>query len=561
MKKFKINILLVVIVLLTWGCASKHTFDIIIKNGLIVDGTGENSYKGDIGIRDDTIAAMGDLSGETASKTIDASGLVVSPGFINMLSWANESLIVEGYSQSDIRQGVTLEVMGEGLSMGPWNEQMKIGIRAYQKEYKYKIKWTTLGEYLEYMEDRGISTNVASFVGAATLRMHELGREDRVPTEQEMEKMKHLARTAMEEGALGISSALIYNPGLYATTDELVELCKVASEYGGMYISHLRSEGDKWLESIDELITISSDAKIAAEIYHLKVAGKHNWYKYDLAIEKIDSARNAGLQISANMYNYEAAATGLDASMPPWVRKGGYLEWAERLKDDTVRDKLAKEMKKRGDDWENFYFAAGTPENILLIGFRNDSLKYLTGKTLAEIADMRGTTPEETAMDLVVQDKSRVKTVYFLMSEDIIKKQLRLPYMSFASDAASLSLSGRFEGKHPHPRAYGNFARLLGKYVRDKKVISLEEAIYKLSFLPATNLKLRKRGALKTGYYADIAIFDPNKIQDHATFAEPNQYATGMVHVLVNGVQVLRDGKHTKKKPGRFVKGPGWKEK
>jgi len=392
------------------------------------------------------------------------------------------------------------------------------------------------------------------------MRIHEMNRENREPTSQEMDKMKQLVRTAMEEGALGIGSALIYTPGLYASTEELVELCKVVSEYNGMYITHMRSEGDKLLESIDELITIAHEANISAEIYHFKVAGEHNWLKYDSAINKIDSARNTGLKISANMYNYQAAATGLDAAMPPWVQEGGYLEWARRLRDIEIRTKLVKEMKEKGDNWENFYFAAGTPENIFPIGFRNDSLKYLTGKTLAEIAKMRGTTPEEAAMDLVIQDGSRVKTVYFLMSENNIKKQIGIPYMSFASDAESFSLSKRFRNQHPHPRAYGNFARLLGKYVREEKIITLEEAIYKLSYLPATNLKIRNRGAIRTGYYADIAIFDPDKIQDHATFADPNQYATGMIHVLVNGVQVLRNGEHTKAKPGRFVKGPGWKE-
>lgn len=557
MKNIRILIQLVSISILFWGCSSHKTYDLIIRNGLIVDGSGNEPYAADIGILGDTIAFIGDLSKETASEFIDASGLVVAPGFINMLSQAHESLLVEGYSESDIRQGVTLEVLGEGWSMGPWNDRIKAGTRAYQKDYRYKIKWTTLGEYLQYLEDRGVSTNVASFVGAGTLRSHVMGRENRAPTSEELSAMKALARTAMEEGALGISTALIYNPGLYASTEELIELSKVASEYGGMYISHIRSEGDHVLPAIDELITIAHEANIPAEIHHLKLAGKHNWYKYDSVIQKIDSARNAGLKITTNMYVYEAAATGLDAAMPPWVRAGGLLEWVQRLGDPQVREILADEMKKPGADWENFYFAAGTPENILLIGFRNDSLKYLTGKTLAEVAEIRGTSPEETAMDLVMQDVSRVKTVYFLMSEELIKKQIALPYMSFVSDAASLSLSKRFGELHPHPRAYGNFSRLLGKYVREEQIISLEEAIHKLTLLPATNLNIRNRGALYPGYYADIAIFDPAKIQDHATFSDPNRYATGMVHVLVNGTQVLENGKHTHAEPGRFVKGPG----
>jgi N-acyl-D-amino-acid deacylase len=486
-------------------------------------------------------------------------GLVVAPGFINMLSWATKSLIIDGNSESDIRQGVTLEVMGEGRSEGPLNDEMKLEQLAFQKDYKYDIEWTTLGEYLQFLENRGVSTNVASFVGAATLRIHEIKKEDREPTLEELERMKQLARTAMEEGALGISSALIYTPGCYAKTDELIELCKVAAEYDGMYISHLRSEGDNWLEAIDELISIAQVAGIPAEIYHLKAAGKDNWYKYKEAIQKIDSARNIGLEITTNMYTYTAGATGLDVSMPPWVQEGGYGEWARRLQEPEIRAKVAEEMKNKGDDWENLYYAAGTPDNLLLIGFRNDTLRYLTGKTLGDVARMRGTTPEETAMDLVVQDSSRVLTVYFLMSEEIVKKQIALPYMSFGSDAGSLAPVKPFTNHNPHPRAYGNFARLLGKYVREEKIISLEQAIHRLTSLPASNLKIKKRGKLEIGNYADVVIFDANKIIDKATFDEPHQFAEGMVHVFVNGTQVLREGVHTNAKPGRFVRGPGWK--
>ena len=475
-----------------------------------------------------------------------------------MLSWATESLIVDGKSESDIRQGVTLEVMGEGWSMGPLNKEMRQQEQSIQKDVKYDIEWTTLGEYLEFLERKGISPNVASFVGATTLRVHELGEANRAPTSEELEHMKALAKTAMEEGAMGIKSSLIYAPAFYADTQELIELCKVASAYDGMYISHMRSEGDYWLEAIDELLQISKEANIPAEIYHLKAGGKDNWGKWDSAIAKIDSARTAGLQITTDMYNYTAGATGLDASMPPWVQEGGYGKWSERLQDPAIRKKVIEEMKAKGDGWENLYFAAGSTEKLILNDFRSDSLRYLTGKTLGEVALMRGTSPEETAIDLVVQDSSRVGTVYFLMSEENVKKQLTLPYMSFGSDAGSLAPVKPFTNSSPHPRAYGNVARLLGKYVRDEKVIPLEEAVYKLSGLPASNLKLKKRGSLAIGNYADVAIFDANTIIDKATFDKPHQFAEGMVNVFVNGEQVLKDGEHTGATPGRMVRGPGW---
>ncbi len=548
------------LVFLVFSCSSPG-YDLVIRNGQLVDGSGNPSYVGDIAIAGDTIAAVGDIGNLSGIKEIDASGQVVAPGFINMLSWATVSLIHDGNSESDIRQGVTLEVMGEGWSMGPWNDEMKAEQLAFQKDIRFDIEWTTLGEYLQFLEDKGVSTNVASFVGATTLRIHELKEEDREPTAEELERMKQLARTAMQEGALGIGSSLIYAPAFYAKTDELIELCKIASEYDGMYISHIRSEGDNWLEAIDELITIAKESNIPAEIYHLKAGGKHNWYKYEAAIRKIDSARSAGLDITTDMYTYTAGATGLDASMPPWVQEGGYGEWARRLQDPRVRRRVAEEMKAKGDGWENLYFAAGTAENLILSGFRNDTLRYLTGKSLAEVAKMRGTSPEITAMDLVVQDSSRVGTVYFLMSEDIVKQQITLPYMSFGSDAGSMAPVAPFTNSNPHPRAYGNFARLLGKYVREEQIISLEEAIYKLTSLSAKKLKIKKRGALKVGNYADVVVFDADKIIDKATFAEPHQYAEGMVHVFVNGVQVLDNGKHTGAKPGRFVKGPGWSSK
>ncbi|RAI92178.1 N-acyl-D-amino-acid deacylase family protein [Algoriphagus yeomjeoni] len=543
-----------------FSCSNPETYDILIKNGQIIDGSGNPGYVGDIGIRADTIAAIGNLQDAIGTSEIDATGLVVAPGFINMLSWATESLIEDGKSQSDIRQGVTLEVFGEGWSMGPLTDEMKVDEEKSQGDIKFPISWTTLSEYLDFLVDKGVSTNVASFIGATTVRIHELGYEDRAPTAEELESMKSLVKQAMEEGALGVGSSLIYAPAFYASTEELIELCKVAAAYDGMYISHMRSEGGRLLESLDELIRIADEAKIRAEVYHLKESGQANWGKYDAVVAKIDSARAAGLEITTDMYTYVAGATGLDAAMPPWVQEGGYNKWAERLQDPLIRKQVLQEMKTPTDEWESLMQAVEGPEKMILVGFKNDSLKYLTGKTLAEVAELRQLSPEETAMDLVVQDGSRVGTIYFLMSEENVKKQLALPYMSFGSDAGSYSIEGVFLKSSYHPRAFGNFARVLGKYVREEKVISLEEAIYKLTTLPATNLKIKKRGTLKEGYFADLAIFDPTQIQDHATFEEPMQYATGMVHVLVNGTPVLQNGEHTGAFPGQVVKGPGFKE-
>ncbi|SDB19412.1 N-acyl-D-amino-acid deacylase [Flavobacteriaceae bacterium MAR_2010_188] len=534
-------------------------FEKIIRNGTIIDGNNTAGFIGDVGINKDTIAFIGNLKDATADQDVDATGLTVAPGFINMLSWSVTSLIEDGKSQSDIRQGVTLEVFGEGWSMGPINEKMKKYELENQGDVKYDIDWTSLGDYLEHMEQKGISPNIASFVGATTLRIYTVGYENRAPTEVEMDSMKLLVKDAMEEGALGIGSSLIYAPAFYSTTEELIELCKVASQYDGMYISHMRSEGNNILKSIDELIRIADEANVPAEIYHLKMSGKDNWGKYDQVVAKIDSARNTGLQITTDMYNYVAGATGLDASMPPWVQEGGYDQWSKRLQDPAIRKKVMQEMKTPTDKWENLYLAAETAENLLLIEFKNDSLKKYTGKTLAEVAKIRNTSPEETAMDLVIEDGSRVGTVYFLMSEENVKKQIALPYMSFGSDAESSAPEGVFLKSSTHPRAYGNVARLLGKYVRDEKVIPLEEAVYKLSKLPATNLKIKKRGEIKIGYYADLAIFDAKTISDHATFEKPMQYSTGMQHVFVNGEQVLKDGEHTGATPGRVVRGPGYK--
>ncbi len=535
-------------------------YDLLIRDGTIYDGSGRAPFVGDVAINGDRIAAVGKLTDARGKTEINARGLAVAPGFINMLSWANESLIQDGRSQSDIRQGVTLEVMGEGESMGPLNDTMKKEIGEQQGDIKFDVKWTTLGEYLDYLVQLGVSCNVASFVGATTVRIHEIGYADRPPTTEELERMQKLVRQAMEQGALGVGSSLIYAPAFYAKTDELVALAKGAAEYGGMYISHIRSEGTRLLEAADELITISREAKIPSEFYHLKAAGQSNWNKLDALIQKIEAARSAGLRITADMYTYTAGQTGLDAAMPPWVQEGGYKAWAERLKDPAIRERVKREMDTPTDQWENFFIASGSPDKILLIGFKNDKLKPLTGKTLAEVAKVRGTSPEETAMDLVIEDGSRVSTVYFLMSEDNVRKEVALPWVSFGSDAESLAPEGVFLKSNPHPRAYGNFARLLGKYVREEKIVPLQEAIRRLSALPAGNLKLDRRGALKPGYFADVVVFDPAKIRDHATYEKPHRYSTGVLHVFVNGAQVLKDGEHTGAKPGRAVRGPGWKQ-
>ena len=538
------------------GCTK---YDTIIRNGNIYDGTGGKPYPADLAIQGDKIVKIAPNIPERGKEEIDASNMAVSPGFINMLSWATTSLIADGRSLSDIKQGVTLEVFGEGGSMGPLNEQMKEDEKASMGEFKYDIDWTTLGEYLESLERRGISTNVASFIGATTLRVHEIGYEDRPPTDQEMENMRNLVRQAMEEGALGIGSSLIYAPAFYSSTEELIELCKIASDYNGMYISHLRSESNQFLEALEELITISEKAGIRAEVYHLKAGGVKNHYKMDQAIARIDAARKRGLDISTDMYTYIAGATGLDAHMPPWVQEGGYNKWVERLKDPDIRAQVKKEMTIDTDEWENLGYLAG-PDGVLFAGFKNSDLRQYIGKTLKEVADELGKHYADVAMDFVIQDGSRVDVVYFLMSEENVKKQIQLPYISFGSDAGSLAPEGDFLKYNPHPRAYGNFARLLGKYVREEKLIPLEEAVYKLSGLSADKLKIKDRGYLKKGNFADVVIFDPETIQDHATFANPHQLATGVHHVFVNGMQVLKDGEHTGKTPGRVVRGPGYKK-
>ncbi len=539
--------------------ACAPSYDVIIRGGTVYDGSGRPPVQADVAIRGDSIVQVGDLGAARAPLVVDASGLVVAPGFINVLSWATTSLLEDGRAMSDILQGVTLEVFGEGWSMGPLNEEMKQRMVEQQGDIKFDVAWTTLGEYLEHLERQGVSPNVASFVGATTVRIHELGYEDRRPTPEELARMQDLVRAAMREGALGVGSSLIYAPAFYADTDELVALSAAAGEYGGMYISHIRSEGNRLLEAVDELIEIARRAGVRAEIYHLKAAGRSNWGKLDDVIRRIESVRAEGLEITTNMYTYTAGATGLDAAMPPWVQEGGHRAWVERLKDPDIRRRVAREMRTPTDAWENLYAASGSPENVLLVGFRSEELKPLTGRTLAEVARMRGKSPEETAMDLVIEDNSRVGTVYFLMSEDNVRRQITLPYMSFGSDGGAPAAEGVFLRSNPHPRAYGNFARLLGRYVRDEGIIPLEEAIRRLTTLPAENLRITRRGSLAPGYHADIVVFDPATIQDHATFEAPHQYATGITHVFVNGVQVVHNGEHTGALPGRVVRGPGYR--
>ncbi len=544
------------------GCASpsaapQPAFDVVIRGGTVYDGTGSPGRRADVGITGDRVATVGDLGPASGRTTIDATGLAVAPGFINMLSWATESLLADGRSQGDIRQGVTLEIFGEGSSMGPLNDAMKKRIVDEMGDIKYQITWTTLSEYLRELERRGISTNVASFIGATTIREHVIGLEDRKPTADQLDRMRTLVRQEMEAGALGIGSSLIYAPAFYASTEELIELCKVAAQYRGKYISHMRSEGNRLVEAVEELIRISREAKIPAEIYHLKAAGKANWHKIDAVVAMVERARNDGLKITADMYTYPAGATGLDAAMPPWVLDGGYESAYKRLRDSATRKKIAQAITTPSNEWENLYLAAGSPDRVLLVEFKSEALKPLTGKTLADVAKLRGESVTDTIMNLVLEDRSRVGTVYFMMSEDNIRKQIALPWVSFGSDAASMAPEPPFTKSSAHPRAYGNFARLLGRYVRDEKVIPLEAAIHRLSGLPATNLELDRRGFLREGTFADVVVFDPARVEDHATFEKPHQYAVGMRHVFVNGTQVLKDGEHTGAKPGRAVWGPG----
>jgi N-acyl-D-amino-acid deacylase len=555
--------LLTALVALPWGApataagkAPAALHDTIIRNGVIYDGSGDKPYRGDVSIDADRISYVGPHAPGRGRTEVDAHGQAIAPGFVNMLAHPEESLMVDGRALSDLRQGVTLEVMGE-ISMGPLNDNLKSFFKKFQTDVHYDIDWTTLGEYLTKLEKKGIAPNIASFVSAGTIRQYVLGEDNVQPDAAQLAQMRQLVHQAMEEGALGVTTALIYNPAVYAKTPELVALAQESALCGGMYIAHMRSEGDRLIEAIQETVQIARESGAPAEIYHLKVAGKSNWPKLDEAIHTIEAARASGTRITADMYVYTAGATGLDASMPSWVQEGGIDKWIERLKDPAIRARVAAEMRKSAADWENLYYAAG-PDGLLLLEFKNPALKPLTGKTLAEIARMRNKSPEETAMDLVVEDGTRVGTAYFLMSEDNIRRQVALPWVSFGSDAAAPAPEGVFLLSSDHPRAYGNFARVLAKYVRDEQVITVQEAVRKLSSFPAETLSLQGRGRLRPGYFADVVLFDPKTIQDHSTYEKPQQLATGVQDVWVNGVLALKDGEATRQWSGRVLRGRAW---
>jgi N-acyl-D-amino-acid deacylase len=536
-------------------------YDLIIRNGTLCDGSGNPPVQGDLAVQGDQIAAIGPLSEARGRTEIDASGLIVAPGFINMLSWSVESLIEDGRSQSEIRQGVTLEVMGEGTSMGPLSDEMKANWRGGilgNGDIQYTIEWTTLNEYLAYLEKRGVSPNITSFVGSSTLRAHVIGYDDRPATPEELDQMKALLRQALEDGAVGLSTALIYPPASYASTEEIAALAQVVADYDGLYISHIRGEGGTLFEALEELFSIARQTGVRAEIYHLKAAGKSHWAKMDEAIRRIEAARAAGLAVTADMYTYPFSGTGLDSCIPEWAHDGGFEALIARLKDPATRERIKADMLAPSTRWENMYYENG-PDGILLGGFSQEHLKPLTGQTLGQIAAARGTSPEDTVMDLIVEDDSQLFAMYFSMTEDNLRKQIIRPWVSFCSDAESQAPEGVFLKSNPHPRAYGSFARVLGKYVRDEDLITLEEAIRRLTAFPAENLKIARRGKLWPGYFADVVLFDLANVQDFATPAQPHQYSTGMVHVFVNGVQVLRDGEHTGAQPGRVVHGPGWR--
>jgi N-acyl-D-amino-acid deacylase len=542
-----------------FACSSaprQPRYDVVIAGGTVYDGSGAPGVRADVGIVGDEIKAVGNLAGADAAATVRADGLAVAPGFVNMMS-GDDSLRVDGRSMSDIKQGVTTEIFGEGDSMGPLTEEMRARRVANQGDLKYPIAWLTLHDAMLDLEKRGVSANFASFIGASTLREYAIGLENKPPTPAQLQTMRDLVEREMTDGALGIASALIYAPGFYAATDELVEIAKVAARHHGMYISHMRSEGNRLTEAVEELIRISREAGIPAEIYHLKAAGQPNWPKMDRVIALVEAARKGGQRITADMYTYTAGGTGLDAAMPPWAEDGGYDALFKRLRDPAQRAKIAKAIRTPSDEWENLYLAAGSPDRILLVEFKSDALKPMTGKTLAEVARLRGTSPEDTIMDLVLEDKSRIGTIYFLMSDENLKKEIRLPWVSFASDAGSIAADGVFLQSSAHPRAYGSFARVLGKYVRDEHVLSMPDAVRKLAAQPSANLGLARRGLLLPGMFADIVVFDPLTVADRATFETPHVYATGMRHVFVNGVQVLKDGEHTGHKPGRALWGPG----
>jgi N-acyl-D-amino-acid deacylase len=538
-----------------------NEFDVLVRGGTVYDGSGKPGRRADVAIRGDRIAAVGDLAGAKAKVVVDARGLAVTPGFINMLSWSTDSLLADGRSQSEIRQGVTTQVMGEGWSWGPVNDAIKKRMKKEQTDFKYEIEWTSLSDYLYFLQRRRVSCNVASFLGATTVREYVLGLANVKPTPKQLDQMRKLVEREMRAGALGIASALEYPPAYYASTEELIELCKVAARYRGKYITHMRSEGAGLLEAIDEVVRISREAKVPAEIYHFKAAGKANWGKMDAAIARVEAARKEGLAVTADMYCYTAGATGLDACMPPWAADGGREALQRRLRDPETRKRVVRDIRAPQKGWPDFYNNAGSPERILLVGFRTETLKKLQGKTLAEVAKLRRKGPIEVMIDLLLEDDSRIDTIYFMMSEDNVRKLMRRPWVSFGSDEESQAPEGHFVKRMPHPRAYGNFARLLGRYVREEKVLPLEEAVRRLSGRPAGNLGLDRRGLLKEGYFADVVVLDPTKVADRATYQKPHQYAVGVQHVFVNGVQVLRDGEHTGARPGRALWGPGKTEK
>jgi N-acyl-D-amino-acid deacylase len=543
--------------LVTSAAPAAPSYSVLIHGGTIYDGSGGAPYVGDVALQGDRIVYVGRHAPGRATRVIDASGKAVSPGFINMLSWAVESLIADGRGMSDTYQGVTLEVFGEGNSMGPYTPEMKRLEVKRQGDIKFPIRWTTLGQYLDFLQRKGVTPNVASFVGATTVRVHELGENDVQPNPAQLARMRALVRAAMKEGALGVGSALIYAPATYAKTPELTALAAEAGKCGGMYISHIRDEGPKLLEAIDELVAISRGAHAPAEIYHYKQAGKANWGKIDAAIARVNDARASGQRITADMYTYAASSTGFDAAFPTWMQDGGLEAWVKRLQDPALRARAVAEMKGPTGT-ENARLVVDDPDKVLLVGFKTDKLKPLTGKTLGEVARQRGKPPEEVAADLIVEDGTRIQVVYFSMSDDNVRREIGLPWMSFGADAASQAPEGVFLKSSTHPRAYGNVARLLGHWVRDQHATTLQDAIRRLTSLPATNLAIKQRGWLRPGYYADVVVFDPATIRDNATYAKPQQLATGVEDVFINGVQVMKDGKHTGATPGRVVRGPGW---
>lgn len=547
---------LVLALLSAVACHRSVEYDLILRGGNLYDGSGDNPRVTDIAIQNDTIVAIGDLSKAIGTVEINARGLAVAPGFINMMSDGGAPLIEDGRAQSDIRQGITLEVLGEGVSMGPLSERMKEDLVKGQGDIRFDVGWTTLDEYLRFLENRGVSPNVASFIGAATPRIHVIGYDDRPPTDEELGLMQKLVGQAMEEGALGVASALIYPPGSFAKTAELVALAKVAAKYGGLYISHIRSEGDDIVLATLEFIQIVREAGTRGEIFHLKTGGHDNWTKMDQIIEIVEKARTEGLEITADAYPYTAGMAGLLASLPPWIQDGGIEAAIKRMKDSETRHRIIREMKEPSKDWESLYRQSGSADKILLIAFNKESLKPLTGKTLAQVAEIRGKSPEETALDLLIEDNCQVSAIYFNQSDENLRKTLPLPWLSYCTDEWPHAPEGVFLKSGAHPRAFGTYPRILGRYVREEKLMTLQEAIRKMAALPAETLRIERRGRLQKGYFADIVVFDPDKVRDLATYENPLQYSTGIIHVLVNGIQVLRDGEHTGAKPGRIVRGP-----